>query len=137
MKWVSVKSFIFLMKKKIRMSYDQILAKFGSLIGTYSKRNIYAPLIWISGFIITMLGIIMFSFKEYSEVRYTCLVFILLITIFDLVMYVIIFVKDPKLLQSERFRLEDKKLDMMASKGSEIKFNPVNLSLPNELPEKE
>ena len=48
-------------------------------------------------------------------------------------MYLVILIKDPQLLQSEKFRIEDKKLDIIASKNSGIEVNPVDLSVPNQI----
>mgnify|MGYP006902065324 CR=1 FL=1 len=42
------------------------------------------------------------------------------------------FMKDPNMLRSEKYLIEDKKLDMIAEKGGEITFDPVVLT-PKEL----
>lgn len=111
------------------MSYDQIMAQLANLMKSGSKTNAFAPLILLCSIVIftSMIGI--YYFNE-SLIKYLFVALIFLVIIFALVMYVVLLVKDPNLLQSERYRIEDKKLDIIASKGEEIQFNPVDLTTP-------
>jgi hypothetical protein len=113
------------------MSYDQIMAQLANLMKSGSKTNAFAPLIWLCGIVIftSMIGIYYFNDVV---IKYLFVALIFLVIIFALVMYVVLLIKDPRLLQSEHYRIEDKKLDIIASKGTGIQFNPVDLIVPTK-----
>ncbi|QQL48297.1 hypothetical protein [Mucilaginibacter ginkgonis] len=113
------------------MSYDQIMAQLANLMKTGSKTNAYAPLIWLCGVVMVAGMGGMFYFSN-PIIQYVFLGLIVIVVIFAIVMYVVLLAMDPKLLQSEHYRIEDKKLDIIASKGKPIEFNPVDLSVPTK-----
>ncbi|HVW16395.1 MAG TPA: hypothetical protein VHB54_21355 [Mucilaginibacter sp.] len=113
------------------MSFDQMMAQLANLMKSGSKTNAYAPLIWQCSIVCVLSIGGMYYFKE-PVIRYVFLGLIVLVVIFALVMYVVLLIKDPKLLQSEKYRIEDKKLDIIASKGEGIQFNPIDLTVPTK-----
>ena len=74
---------------------------------------------------------VLYIFKD-SLISYIFLSLLVIVVLFALCMYVVLLIKDPNLLQSEYYRIEDKKLDIIASKGSDIQFNPVDLTPPTK-----
>lgn len=113
------------------MSYDQMMAQLANMMKSGSKTNAYAPLIVVCGIVIfaSMIGI---HYFDENIIKYVFLGLIVVVVIFALVMYVVLLMKDPKLLQSERYRIEDRKLDIIASKGQDIQFNAVDLTVPTK-----
>jgi len=102
------------------------LGSLGNTLKIGKRSNVFFPLVFFS---IIIIGISTFlGFKSPSPLNYFLYGFAGLIVVFTMIMYVIIFLKDPKLLQSESYRLEDKRLDIMIQKGGAIDFNPVNLT---------
>lgn len=77
--------------------------------------NAYSPLVWKCAISFFILGFLMLQFKNDLIIRYTCFGLIIFLVIYASRMYFVLYKKDPKLLQSEYYRLEDKKLDMMAT----------------------
>ena len=107
------------------------MVQLANLMKSGSKTNAYAPLLWLCGIVIFSSTGGMFYFKE-PVIKYVFLGLIVLVVIFALIMYIVLLVIDPKLLQSEHFRIEDKKLDIIASKGEGIQFNPIDLTVPTK-----
>jgi len=93
------------------------------------RSNAYAPLVWLMGLIFMVLSGL-YCITDNLIIRYALISVIIFTILFALVIYVVLLIKDPKLLQSENFRLEDKRLDMITQKGSDIIINPVNLVPP-------
>jgi len=100
----------------ILVVWQKYMAAYGKSVKDGYVSNAYAPLVWFVVFLIIpfILGII---FIHNTIVQYVLIGLIAIIVLFSLVMYVVLLVKDPKLLQSESYRLEDKKLDLIAQQG--------------------
>jgi len=115
------------------MPLEQYLAHIGNIFKSGYRSNAFAPYVWLSVLVILLLIIIMKLFDD-RIIEYACMTLIIFVVVFGAVMYLKLFNKDPKLLQSESYRLEDKRLDIISAKGSDVIVNPVNLSPP---PQKE
>jgi archaellum biogenesis protein FlaJ (TadC family) len=115
------------------MPIEQYLAHIGNIFRSGYKSNAFAPYVWLTVIIISSLIVIMKLFDD-KIITYACMLLIIFVVVFGAIMYLKLFNKDPKLLQSESYRLEDKRLDIISAKGSDVIVNPVNLSPP---PQKE
>jgi hypothetical protein len=113
------------------MSYDQFLGQIANLMKSGSRSNAFAPLVWLCGTVLLCCFGGMYYFKE-PLLKYWLLGLCVFVVIYACIMYLCIFLKDPKLLQSENYRIEDRKLDIIASKGEGIQFNPVDLTTPTK-----
>lgn len=94
------------------------------------KSNVFTP---IAAFI-TILVIVLFAvaLRVQNETMQWLLVgFALFLVLFAVIIYVVILYKDPTLLQSERFKLENRKIDVIMVKGqNQIPIDPITLKLP-------
>lgn len=77
-------------------------------------------------FVIPVLVVVMCVIKN-SAIQYILVGLIVVLILFTLLMYFLLFKKDPNLLQSEKFRIEHKKMDLIAEKGGKIAFKEVDL----------
>lgn len=103
-------------KNQILALYDQYIAAYGKSMKDGYRSNAFAPLVWYVVFpIIPLMLLVIFAKSEIVQI--IAMVLVAGLIIFPLVMYVIILKKDPKLLQSEWYRLEDKKIDMVYKQG--------------------
>ncbi|HMI05732.1 MAG TPA: hypothetical protein VK541_24805 [Pedobacter sp.] len=93
------------------------------------KSNAFAPFVWVSGLIFIFL-FTFFTISDDQIIRYVLIGAFILVIVFNFVIYLILIFKDPRLLQSENYRLEDKKLDMITQKGSDFIIKPVDLVPP-------
>jgi site-specific recombinase len=101
-------------------------ANIANLVKVGYRSNAFAPLVWFNSIVDPTLLIVACILK--GVLSYLLVGVLCVIVLFSLTMYVALFIKNPNLLQSERYRLEDKKLDLIASKGSGIMINPVNIT---------
>jgi hypothetical protein len=101
-------------------------ANIANLVKVGYRSNAFAPLVWFNSIVDPSLLIVACIIKGYLS--YLLVGVVCVIVLFSLTMYVALFIKNPNLLQSENYRLEDKKLDLIASKGSGIMINPVNIT---------
>ena len=108
------------------MDISNYLGTLGNTLKIGKKSNAFFPLAIFSTLIISISTF--FASKAPSPLNYFLYGFAGVVTIFTMIVYLIIFFRDPKLLQSESYRLEDKKLEIMIQKGGTIDFNPVNLT---------
>jgi hypothetical protein len=92
------------------------ITAYGKSVQDGYKSNAFSPLAWYVFFPIIPLVVIILAIQN-KMVLYVCLGLIVLLILFPLVMYVVLLIKDPKLLQSEWYRLEDKRMDMVAKQG--------------------
>jgi hypothetical protein len=99
------------------------------------KTNAFAPLVWFSFIIVGLL--FLFGYLSSEPLNYFLFGLGGIVILFDLVMYIVLLNKDPKLLQSENYRLEDKKLEILQEKGGKVVFNPVTLTPTETLDELE
>jgi len=107
---------------------DKYLASIVNLVRTGYKTNAFAPYVWFCAVIAVVELLIMIAIADIFIRRVLTITFVVTV-LFGMFMYWKLFKKDPRLLQSESFRLEDKKLDMIGQKGSDIMINPVDLTI--------
>jgi hypothetical protein len=111
------------------MPIDQYLSKLANMVQVGRRSNAFAPVIWLTG-IICFICIGGMHYFDDPIIKYTLLIIFIIGILYAMAMYIVLLVKDPRLLQSESFRIEDKKLDIISAKGSEVIVNPVNLTPP-------
>jgi hypothetical protein len=114
---------------KINKMAENVVANVSGVFKAGYKTNAFAPLVWFNAVADPSL----FFAAKFSEANYLKIIFVILLCIIlisSLVAYFYMLFKKPDLLQSERFRIEDKKLNLIASKGSDIIISPVNLTTP-------
>jgi hypothetical protein len=99
-----------------------------NLIQSGYRTNAFAPLVWFNA--VVDIPLLICSYHLSPPMSYFALAIVLLLILASFVTYLIIFFKDPKLLQSESYRLEDRKLDLIQEKGGAFMVNPVDLSTP-------
>jgi energy-coupling factor transporter transmembrane protein EcfT len=104
------------------------MAGYGVAVEKGYKSNALAPLIWLDIFVIPILLTGVFFIKIVA-LKYALVSIIFMLLLFTLIMYVLLFKKDPKLLQSEKYRLEDKRLDLIAQKDGPEPLNPNILTI--------
>lgn len=99
---------------------------FSETFKTGYKANALSPYIWFIclSIILLLVGI---KLTDDSLIRYLFVGTILILLLFGIIMGVAIFIKDPKLLQTEKYRTNDRILDLVEQKGGEISINPVTL----------
>jgi len=114
------------------LDFVNYISSYGKAVKSAYKSNALAPIIWLDVFAIPVLLVLTTIFKT-IVIKYILVGLVVLLIIFTLVMYVVLFKKDPKLLQSEGYRIEDKKLDLIAQKGGDIPINPVDLITSSEI----
>ncbi len=116
------------------MSFEQVIANLANVVKAGYKSNAYAPIVWFNAIILPIFFTVALCLGDCAA--QIVLIYVACgIVIFSAIMYLVIFIKDPKLLQSERFRIEDRKLDLVSTKGADFKVLPVDLSTPPQLSE--
>lgn len=115
--------------KKITRMAENFVANLSGIIKAGYKTNAFAPLVWFNAVADPSL-IISINCSDDKSMKLIFLLCVILIILCTLVAYFYMLFKRPDLLQSEKFRIEDKKLDLIASKGSDIVISPVNLTTP-------
>ena len=109
----------FIIFEKIRvkiLAFTKYIAAYGKAVKDGYISNAYSPLVWLIVLVLLPLGGFVI-FTDDIIIKYVSFGLIILIILFALVMYVVLLKKDPRLLQSEWYRLEDKRLNMIAEKG--------------------
>lgn len=110
---------IFVIFEQIRikiLAFTKYIAAYGKAVKDGYISNAYSPLVWV--IVLVLLPLASFViFTDDAIIKYVAFAVIILIILFALVIYVVLLTKDPKLLQSEWYRIEDKKLNMIAEKG--------------------
>lgn len=101
--------------------WDKYIAAYGKASKEGYKSNAFAPIAWFSIFLILPIVTTILVTKD-NTIRYLMFGLLSLVILFTLTMYIVLLVKDPKLLQSEEYRLEEKKLEIIAEKGGEIRI---------------
>ena len=107
----------------------QYWANAANIVKAGYKSNAFAPLVWFNAIVDPILLVSSYISDE-PVAKYFLMGTVCLLIVFSAIMYAIIFFKDANLLQSEKYRIEDKKLDLIAAKGSDIQIEPVNLTTP-------
>jgi hypothetical protein len=118
-------------KRKIKSMFTEYWAKTANVVKAGYRSNAFAPLVWFNSIVdpILIAGSI---FTSEPVIKIIFIIIVAIIILLSVIMYVVLFLKDPKLLQSEEFRIEDKKLDLIASKSEGITIVPVNLTTPSK-----
>jgi hypothetical protein len=109
------------------LNFVNFIAAYGKSVKDGYKSNAFSPLVWLLVFLIPCLITVIFVIRN-DIIRYVLVGLIVLLILFALLMYFLLFKRDPKLLQSEWYRLEDKKLSMIAEKGGQITISEVELN---------
>jgi hypothetical protein len=115
------------LKRGILIIWDKYMAAYGKASKDGYKKNAFSPLAWFSIFLIIPL-IVAILWVGTGIIQYLLIGLLCVIVIFTLTMYLILLTKDPNLLQSEWYRLEEHKLNMIGEKGGEIKIAKVDLN---------
>jgi len=117
---------------RIMIMWEKYITAYGKSVKDGYKSNAFDPLVWFVIFlIIPFIVVVLASSNEI--IKYLSLGFIFVIVIFSLVMYVILLCKDPKLLQSEWYRLENRRLDLISQQGNEKPKLPEELNSGYEI----
>lgn len=117
---------------KLHIMFQNYFANLANVVKVGYKSNAFAPLVWFNAVVQPFLFVPAFLSKN-ETIKVVLIIVASLLIVFSAIMYLVLFLKDPKLLQSENFRIEDKKLDLIAQKGSDISITPVNLTTPQTL----
>src|SRR5262245_62131432 len=97
--------------KSLRKYAATLVANFLSYLGNLTRSghrsNAFGPWVLFAGITIPILVFGGYKAEGIAQIiLFSCVGFIVL---FAAIMYLVIFIKDPKLLQSESYRLEDKR----------------------------
>lgn len=117
------------LRRRLLMPLDISISQLVNLIKSGYRSNAFAPYVWFLG-VIAIVSFILMYFIPDEFIRRILAVVLVAAMLFGMFMYYTLFKKDPRLLQSESFRLEDKKLDMISQKGSDFPILPVDLTTP-------
>lgn len=112
--------------QKFKTMIEGIQASIANIVKAGYKTNAFAPLVWFNAVADSLL---IFGIKVCNNlvVTYIFVSVLCLLIIATFITYIVLLVKDPKLLQSEKYRIDDRKLDLIAQKGQGITINPVDL----------
>ena len=89
-----------------------------------------SPLLWLNG-IVTVPCLLLSAFIN-PPMSFAFFALGVVVIIFSLYQYHALRKTDPRLLQSEKFQFELAKLDLVASKGGAVVFDPVALEFGTE-----
>lgn len=89
-----------------------------------------SPLLWLNG--IVTVPCLLFSAYLVPPMSIAFFILAAAIVFFSLWQYVALVKIDPRLVQSERLQFEMAKLDLVASKGGAVVFDPVNIEFGTE-----
>lgn len=88
------------------------------------------PLLWLNG--IVAVPSLLLSAALSAPMSFAFFALAVAIVLFSLWEYRTLVRKDPRLVQSEKLQFEMAKLDLVASKGGPVVFDPVNLEFGAE-----
>lgn len=89
-----------------------------------------SPLLWLNG-IVTVPCLLLSAFLN-PPMSFSFFGLAVVIVLFSLWQYRALVEIDPRLVQSEKLQFEMAKLDLVASKGGAVVFDPVNLEFGTE-----
>jgi hypothetical protein len=89
-----------------------------------------SPLLWLNG-IVSVPSLLLSAFIA-SPMNVAFFVLAVAIVLFSLWEYRTLVRKDPRLVQSEKLQFEFAKLDLVASKGGNVVFDPVSIEFTSE-----
>ena len=110
-------------------------AYFDKVFKTGYRSSAVSPLLWLNS-LVTLPSIGAYCFVEGSY-KWPFAVIVILMVVVTLVLFFFLALKDPKLLQSEKYLLESQKLDLIREKGGVLKVEPIDLNVdvePNAIP---
>jgi len=107
--------------------WDKYMAAYGKASKDGFKKNAFSPLAWFSIFLVVPLVIAILLVGR-GTIQYILIGLLCFIVVFTAAMYLVLLIVNPGALQSEWFRLEEHKLNMIGEKGGEIKIEKVNLN---------
>lgn len=101
-----------------------------SVLKTINRKNGFAPLVMLVAVLMAS-GISISYFLNIKTEMMAIALFILLgvLAIFSMGIYLFMLIKRPELLQSEQYRLEEKKLNIISEKSGKIKLNKQNIEI--------
>lgn len=108
------------------MAFAEILASLGNSLRVFKRGNAFTPFAIFAIFVIVIL--IYFSTVFSGVIQMIMIILICFIVLFSCAMYLVLLIKNPKLLQSETYRLEEQRLNIMQEKGGSVIFEPVSLT---------
>ena len=111
------------------MALPEILASLGNSLKVFKRGNAFTPFAFFAIFLIVIL--IYFAASLHGTLQLILIILVCFIVGFSCLMYLLLFLKDPRLLQSETYRLEEQKLNIIQEKGGNVIFEPVSLT-PNQ-----
>lgn len=117
---------------KKMLDFVNYMSSYGKSVKDGHKTNAFAPLVWLLVFLIPCLIVTIFFVKN-DVIKYLLVGLIIILVLFALLMYFLLLKKDPKLLQSEWYRLENRKLDLIMQQGDENPIIPDNLLNSSEI----
>lgn len=85
------------------------------------KTNAYTPLIWITSTVMASLCLLCWHLED-GWLRFIIGILIVAIIVFSFGVYLYLLLNKPHLLQSERYRTDDKILNIISQHGGEIKL---------------
>jgi hypothetical protein len=111
--------------------FRQYVSGISNIVNSGGKKsNAFTPILKLIGiFAITFIPIALYLNGIIVYIMLGVLMFLFLGAV---IIYLIIFFKDPKLLQSESYRIEERKLEIVSEKGGALVINPVNIPLISE-----
>jgi len=115
-------------KRRLKLFLEKLLSNTDTFKSVGSRSSIFTAMAWYSAFI--FLGCIGTAII-FESIRTYIIIIGSIVCLFPLVMFVVIFFKNPTLLSSEEFLIEQKKLQIIQEKGKDIIFNPMNLTTPD------
>jgi hypothetical protein len=104
---------------------ETITAYLESALKSRQTGSALTPLLWLNG-IVTVPCLLLAAFVA-SPMNIAFFVLAVVMVAFSLFQYQILVKKDPRLVQSEQFQFELAKLDLVAQKGGNVVFDPVNI----------
>src|SRR5437773_3624717 len=88
---------------------------FGQVLQRNQRSSALTPLLWLTALI--GLPSLYLSVRLAGPARIAFFALAVVLVLADLIAYTYLVLKDPRLVQSETFQLESRKLDIVASKG--------------------
>ena len=110
--------------------FEQITGYLEKALKSRQTGSALTPLLWLNA-IVTVPCLLLSTFLN-PPMNYLFFGLAVCIVLFSLWEYRTLVRKDPRLVQSEKLQFEMAKLDLVASKGGAVVFDPVNLEFGAE-----
>lgn len=110
------------------MIRDKLIKSLQEIVTSGYKSNAFSPFVWqlAVGGILLLLGIL---FIDDKIINYIFVGALIVLIFYNMFMGNKIFNTDPNLLQSEKYRTNDKILDLVEKKGGELSVHPITLDV--------